>query len=211
MKLSINMFISLDGVVQAPGGPTEDPSDGFDLGGWLPPLVDEEFGVAVEEIFSHADAFLLGRRTYEIMAAFWPQVTDADDPVAAKLNGLTKYVPTSTLTQPVWSNTNLASGDLMELVVGLKDMAGDEVQVHGSGRLARSLHDLGVVDLYRLFIFPVVLGKGRRLFSDGAAPTGFALDDHAITSTGVSVATFVPTGPARTGDITLEDGVEVLH
>lgn len=210
MRLTITTFLSIDGVMQSPGGPWEDTSNGFDLGGWVPPYIDEGFGAFMDGVFAHADAFLLGRKTFEIFAAFWPDVTDPDDTVATKLNGKTKYVPTSTVAETSWANTTLVDGDLAETVTALKTEPGDELQVHGSGRLARSLHDLGLIDEYRLLTFPVVLGKGSRLFSDGAVPTEFEQVDHTMTGSGISISTLRPTGPARTGDVVIEDGAEVI-
>jgi dihydrofolate reductase len=207
MKLTLATFLSIDGVMQSPSDPTEDPRNGFALGGWLVPFVDKTW----PQWFPRADAFLLGRRSFELMAAYWPNVTDPDDITAASLNTKPKYVVSNTLTSAAWTPTSFITGDLRTAVEKLKTEPGDELQVHGSGRLARSLHDLGLIDEYRLWTFPVVLGKGLRLFSDGATPTGMALVDHQVTGTGVSIHTFRPTGPIIQGNHKVEAGIDVAH
>jgi dihydrofolate reductase len=166
MKLTLSTFVSIDGVMQSPSDPAEDPRDGFGLGGWLVPFIDK----AWPQWFPQADAFLLGRRSFELMGAYWPNVTDPDDITAASLNTKPKYVVSSTLTSAAWAPTSFITGDLRTAVEKLKREPGNEIQVHGSGRLAHSLHDLGLIDEYRLWTFPVVLGKGLRLFSDGPSP-----------------------------------------
>jgi dihydrofolate reductase len=211
MKLTLTTFLSIDGVMQSPGAPTEDPRNGFDLGGWLVPFADMDMGNFVTEWFSHADSFLLGRHTYEIFAAYWPNITDPNDPVASRLNGKPKYVASNSMTAAAWQHTSILNGDLGSAVERLKAQPGDEIQVHGSGRLARNLHDLGLIDEYRLWTFPVVLGKGQRLFSDGSLPTSFTLVDHKSTSTGVSIHSYRSTGPITQGTFAIEDGVEVTR
>jgi dihydrofolate reductase len=208
MRLTLTTFLTIDGVMQSPGGPTEDGADGFELGGWLVPFADIDMGTYVTDWFSKADAFLLGRRTYEIMHSHWPRVTDPDDIVATKLNRLPKHVVSRTLRAPVWANTHVLDGDLRSAVENLKAAPGRELQVHGSRELARSLHDLGLIDEYRLWIFPVVLGTGHRLFGDGSIPTTFELIDSKTTSAGVSVQSFVPTGKPTLGAVAVEDDAE---
>ncbi|QGV77810.1 dihydrofolate reductase family protein [Streptomyces ficellus] len=199
-KLTITTFLTLDGVMQAPGGPNEDRSDGFEHGGWSVPFADEDFGRFMDEVFRRVDCFLLGRRTYEIFAAHWPRVTDEDDPVAGPLNRLPKYVVSRTLDRADWNNTTVLGGDLAQEVGRLKEeRTGGEIQVHGSARLARSLIALGLADELNLLVFPVFLGTGRRLFPDGGPPTAFALTGHRTTSTGVTIQTYRPTGPAAFG------------
>jgi len=211
MELTLTTFLSIDAVMQSPGAPTEDPSNGFTLGGWLVPFADQDMGTFVSQWFSHADAFLFGRRTYEIMAGFWPGVTDPGDVVAARLNNKPKHVVTKTPMTTDWAPSTVIDGDLRTAVEQLKALPGDELQVHGSGRLARALHDLGLIDEYRLWTFPVVLGKGQRLFSDGALPTSLELTSSRTTSTGVTINTFRPTGPLRQGAFAVEAGAEVTH
>ncbi|WP_433475998.1 dihydrofolate reductase family protein [Spirillospora sp. CA-142024] len=193
MKLTVTTFITLDGVGQAPGGPDEDRSGGFEHGGWSFPFADEDFGRAVSGWFAEADAFLLGRRTYEIFAGHWPKMTDENDPVASKLNSLPKYVASRTLGTAEWAGTTILEGDAAEAVAKLKAEPGRELQVHGSLDLVQTLIKAGLVDEVRVLIFPVVLGTGKRLFDD-IVPTGLRLTDSKVTSTGVTIQTYQPTG-----------------
>ncbi|MFI2378749.1 dihydrofolate reductase family protein [Streptomyces sp. NPDC018964] len=189
-KLVVTAFVTLDGVHQAPGGPQEDTRDGFDQGGWSVPYGDEDFGRFVNGVFSRVDAFLLGRRTYDIFASYWPKMTDPADPVAGKLNTLPKYVASTTLTDPGWTGTTVLRGDLAQEVTALKERTGGELQLHGSGALARSLFALDLVDTLHLLTFPVVLGAGRRLFPEGSMPSAFRHTGGEITAAGVSVQTY---------------------
>ncbi|MEU0075962.1 dihydrofolate reductase family protein [Streptomyces sp. NPDC006332] len=189
-KLVSTLFVTLDGVYQAPGGPQEDPSGGFDQGGWSVPYGDDDFGRFVTEVFDNVGGFLLGRRTYEIFASYWPKMTDPSDPIASKLNALPKYVVSGTLDAPGWSGTTVIDGDLAKEVTALKDRTDGELQVHGSGALVRSLLDLGLVDTLHLLSFPVVLGAGRRLFAEGAVPTAFRHAGGRVTAAGVSIQSY---------------------
>ena len=204
MRLTLHTFLTLDGVLQAPGGPGEDDSGGFTHGGWSFPYDDDDFGVAMNGWFEHADAFLLGRKTYEIFAAFWPQAADENDPVANKLNVLPKHVASTTLTSVDWQNSSLLSGDVVSAVAQLKEQPGDELQVHGSGDLAHTLiaHDL--VDEYRLFFYPVHLGSGKKLFADGLKAAALRLVSSSTTSTGVIIATYEPAGPVQHGSFGID-------
>lgn len=204
-RLTATMFVSLDGVAQAPGAPDEDRQGGFDLGGWLAPYVDESMNEQIAEWFSRADAFLLGRRTYEIFAAYWPRVTDPAHPIAGPLNTLPKYVASRTLDRAEWANTTLIADDLPARVADLKQRTARELQVHGSGDLLRTLTAHDLVDEYRLWICPVLLGRGRRLFPEGAAPKALRLIDTATTDTGVAVHTYLPAGRVRTGEVGAEE------
>ena len=178
MRLTATTFVTLDGVMQAPGGPDEDRSGGFERGGWSFPFADEDFGRLVTGWFAEADAFLLGRRTYEIFAAFWPQVTDEVDPVASRLNSLPKYVATRTLQIGRAGRARRCfAATSRRRSRRLKEQPGRELQVHGSGDLLQTLMAHDLVDEYRLFVYPVVVGSGRRLFSEGTLPRSLKLVD----------------------------------
>ncbi|MFD7401948.1 dihydrofolate reductase family protein [Streptomyces sp. NPDC059866] len=204
-KLVLTSFVTLDGVHQAPGGPQEDTRDGFEQGGWTVPYADEDFGRFVNEVFERVGAFLLGRRTYDIFAAYWPKVTDPDDPIAGPLNALPKYVASSTLTDPDWAGTTVIGGDLAKEVADLKERTDGELQVHGSGALARSLLALGLIDTVHLLTFPVVLGAGRRLFAEGTVPTAFRHTGGRITAAGVSIQTYDLAGRPEYGSYELPE------
>ena len=201
MQLTVTTFVTIDGVMQSPGAPQEDPRDGFELGGWLPPHFDEATGQYMNEVFDAADAFLLGRITYQAMAGFWPQVTDPANRVAAQLNSLPKHVATATLTDLPWSGAVPLRGDIPERVAELKRAPGRELQIHGSGALARSLMPHGLIDAYRLVIFPVVLGRGQRLFADGAPPATMRLVDTRSTGSGVVMHTYEAAGAPAFGSV----------
>ncbi|MEU3947739.1 dihydrofolate reductase family protein [Streptomyces sp. NPDC029526] len=204
-RLVVTAFVSLDGVHQGPGGPDEDTRDGFRQGGWTVPFVDETFGAFAAENFTRAGAFLLGRRTYDIFAAYWPRVTDPGHPIAGPLNRLPKYVASHTLTDPGWSPTTVISDDLADEVTALKERTDGELQVHGSAALARSLFAQDLVDALHLVTFPVVLGAGRRLFGEGFLPTAFRRTGGTLTDTGVSLQTYAPAGRPEYGAFDLPE------
>ena len=205
MRLTVTTFVTVDGVMQSPGAPEEDPRDGFDLGGWLPPLFDEETGQYMNEVFDQADVILLGRRTYEAMAGFWPSVIDPADRVATQLNSLPKHVVTATLTELSWSGAVPLTGDIAKQVTALKEVPGRELQVHGSGALVRHLAAHGLVDAYNLVIFPVVLGRGLRLFADGTPPSTLRLTRSRATGSGIVMHTYETAGPLSVGSVHPED------
>ncbi|WP_031091022.1 dihydrofolate reductase family protein [Streptomyces sp. NRRL WC-3549] len=198
-KLTLTTFVTLDGVMQAPGGPDEDTTGGFEYGGWLVPFADEGMGAFIAEVFGRAGGFLLGRRTYDIFSAWWPRVTDPDDPVASRLNTLPKHVVSTTLKDPRWRNTAVVGGDVAAEVALLKQRTEGELQIHGSGTLARYLMGHDLIDVYHLLVFPVFLGRGRRLFGDGGAPAAFDLAESRATAGGVAIHTYRPAGRARFG------------
>jgi dihydrofolate reductase len=210
MRLTLITFISLDGVVQGPGGPDEDRDGGFDLGGWVAPLWGEDVGEAIAGWFGQTDAFLLGRRTYEIFAGAWPRVTDPDDPVAGPLNSLPKYVASRTLGEVSWNGAELLQGDVAQAVEELKRKPGRELQVHGSGNLAQTLIEHGLIDEYRLVTFPVVLGKGKRLFGAGARPAALRRLEHRDTSTGVSIDVYEAAGAPALGSFEIDESGNVI-
>lgn len=199
MKVTLLHFLSLDGVSQAPGGPEEDPSDDFTQGGWCMPHIDEAFMRRIVAWMTEADAFLLGRRTYEIFAGFWPKVTDPDDPVATRLNALPKYVASQTLTATDWGPTTILSGDVPAQVAELRKQPGRELQIHGSPKLAQSLLAAGQIDELRLTVAPVLLGHGRRLFPEGLPPTALRHLSAETTPSGLAIHTYAPDGPPEYG------------
>jgi len=205
MRLTVTTFVTLDGVYQAPGGPGEDDSGGFRHGGWSFPYADEDFGNAMVGWFTKADAFLLGRKTYDIFASHWPKVTDPADPIASRLNALPKYVVSSSQRSPDWRNSHLVTGDVPAEIAKLKHLPGNELQVHGSGHLVHTLIRHGLADEYRLLVFPVILGTGKRLFPDGDIAAALRLTDTKATAKGVQILTYEPAGPAQYGSFALAD------
>jgi len=193
MRLTVHTFLTVDGVMQAPGGPDEDTTGGFTRGGWLVPFVDEDFGAIVDAWFARAEAILLGRTTYTMMYDYWSQITDPDNLVAAKLNGQPKYVASATLRDPGWQHTTVLSRDVIERVRELKQQPGDELQVHGSCGLAQALHQAGLVDEYRLLVAPVTIGAGKRLFAEDAPVSGYTLVESSTTGRGAVYSALRPT------------------
>lgn len=202
-ELTMTTFLSLDGVMQAPGGPGEDESGSFPYGGWLVPHADADMGKAMVEIFTKADAFLLGRTTYDIFSAYWPRITDPNDLIASKLNSLPKFVASRTRSTFNWNKTTLVR-DVVKEAAEIKLRYGCEVQVHGSCGLAQTLSENDLVDEYRLLIFPVLLGTGKRLFGSGAVPRTLKLVRSSTTSTGVVVSVYRPVGKLETGSFALD-------
>ena len=202
-ELTLTTFLTLDGVMQAPGGPSEDPSGGFPHGGWLVPHADDDMGATMIEIFSKADAFLLGRTTYDIFSAYWPKATDPGDPIASKLNSLPKFVASRTRTTFSWSGTSHVQ-DVVKEVIDLKQRFSREVQVHGSCGLAQTLIANDLIDEYRLLTFPVFLGTGKRLFGAGAVPTMLTLVSSGTTSKGAIVSVYRRGRSLQTGSFALD-------
>jgi dihydrofolate reductase len=202
-KLVVNTFVTLDGVMQAPGGPEEDPTGGFAHGGWSVNYWDDVMGQQMDEAVSRPFDLLLGRKTYEIFAAHWPHVTD--DSMADRLNNATKYVASRTLDEVEWSNSTLIKGDVAEQVARLKNEEGPEIQVHGSWNLIQTLLKHDLVDEHRLWIFPLVLGSGKRIFEDGAILAGLTLVDSRVSTTGVLMTTYERAGKVDYGSFALEE------
>lgn len=201
-KLTMTTFVSLDGVMQAPGGPEEDPSEDFPHGGWQVPFFgDEQVGEFVDEVQSRADAFLFGRRTYDIFSSYWPEVTDPDHVIAAKLNQAPKYVASRTLKSADWNNTTILQGDVVDAVRDLKQQEGDELFIWGSGNLAQTLMRHDLIDTFRILQFPVTLGSGRKLFGDGTMPGTFHVVSGTVTSQGIVITTYERAGELVTGSV----------
>ncbi len=190
-RIVVVEYVSVDGVVQAPGHAGEDPEGGFDHGGWTGPFMDDHRRYLSEE-FQAAGAFLLGRRTYEIFAAYWPTVTDEEDDIARALNSLPKYVASTTLDEAEWDGTTLIKSDVAEEVAKLKGQPGRDILLVGSSGLAQTLMHHDLVDEYRLWLHPVVLGSGKRLFREGAPTTMLRLVDTKTTSSGLVILTYEP-------------------
>lgn len=205
-KLVVSTFITLDGVMQAPGGTEEDPSGGFAYGGWSFNYWDDMMGQVMGEFMAKPSELLLGRKTYEIFAAHWPYIKD--DPVADKLNSVKKYVVSRTLDEASWNNSTLVTGDVAQAVRSLKEQKGHEIQVHGSGNLIQTLLKHDLIDEFRLWIFPVTVGKGKRLFGEGTQPAGLKLIDSKTSTTGVIIATYEPAGELKTGSFGLDNPSE---
>lgn len=207
MRIALVQFVSLDGVSQGPGSPTEDTSDGFTRGGWLVPYLDEAFVRRTSEWLDLADGLLLGRRTYEAFARDWPRITDPADPYTERMNTLPKYVLSNTLTDGTWAPTTVLRGDPARTVRDLKARPGREVQVHGSATLGNTLLAAGLVDTLRLVVAPTVLGSGRRLLTHPTSASGLRLVRHEATAKGLLLLEYLPTGAAPVGEY---DGVTEL-
>jgi dihydrofolate reductase len=196
-KLIVSTFLTLDGIMQAPGGPGEDDSDGFTHGGWSVSYWDDRMGQIMGEATSKPFAMVLGRKTYDIMAAFWP--TAPEEAGGKVFNEATKYVASRGNPTLDWSNSVLIEGDAADGLAALKREDGPELQVHGSANLIQTLLRHNLIDEYRLWVFPLVIGSGKRLFSDGTVPTGLKLVDSKTSTTGVAINTYEPAGEIVTG------------
>lgn len=199
MKLTARMMLSLDGVYQGPGAPDEDRRGGFERGGWIAPYADEQGWNWIVSGFERADALLLGRKTWEIWEPYWPQ-HDAGDAVSHGINVLPKYVPSTTLKDPTWQNTHVIADDVEAAVRELKATPGRELQVHGSGELLRWLLERDLVDELDLWIYPVVVGDGLRLFPDRGQTQNLELMQSRATQSGVTILTYRPAGRATFGN-----------
>lgn len=205
MKLTTTTHVSVDGVMQGLGGADEDRSGGFERGGWLVPHFDDETGQFMDEVFRRVDAFLLGRRTYEIFAGSWGKMSDpGDNPVAVGFNTLPKYVASTTLEDPEWANTTVLSGDLASAIRELKAQPGRELQVHGSGTLVRWLLDNDLVDELNLLVFPVIVGDGTRLFPDKGLDIALELVESRTTPKGVTIQVYRTAGRPEYGTAEVE-------
>ena len=201
--LVVTTFLTLDGVMQAPGGPSEDTSGGFEHGGWLVPFFDEAIGVQMNDWVAGAEDFLLGRGNYEVFAAHWPHQPAGQDPVTDALQTKTKHVASRALTSLDWDTARLLDGDPVEAVRALKASDGGELQVHGSAGFVQTLLSADLVDELRIIVFPVVVGSGKRLFGDGAVPRSWRLESSSASTTGALMCTYRFDGELRTG--TVED------
>jgi dihydrofolate reductase len=203
-KLVVLSFITLDGVMQAPGGPEEDPTGGFTHGGWVAGYFDEFLGNVMDEQMRKPFDLLLGRKTYEIFAAYWPYVETDGDPIAVTLNNAKKYVASKTIKKLDWNNSELIKGNVEEEVQKLKERGGPDLQVHGSANLIQTLLKHDLVDELWLKIFPITIGSGKRLFAEGTIPAGFRLLESRISPSGVVAASYARSGEVKTGSFALE-------
>jgi dihydrofolate reductase len=194
MKLMAVTNISVDGVMQGLGGADEDRRGGFERGGWALPLFDNQAATFVNQVYQRADAFLFGRRTYEIFAGYWGAMADPGNPIAAALNTRPKYVASTTLSNPQWADTTVLSGDVAAAIGELKARPAGELQVHGSGSLVRWLFDNQLVDEITLLTYPLVIGQGTRLFPDTGPDTALDLLDSRVTPKGVTIQVYRPAG-----------------
>jgi dihydrofolate reductase len=194
MKLTTTTHVSVDGVMQGLGGADEDRRGGFERGGWALPLFDNEAATFLDQVYQRADAFLFGRRTYEIFAGYWGVMDPSENAIAEALNTRPKYVASTTLTDPQWADTTVLSGDVAAAVGELKAKPGRELQVHGSGALIRWLLENDLVDEINLFTYPVVVGQGTRLFPDTGPDTALELLESRVTPGGVIIQVYRPAG-----------------
>lgn len=201
-KLLVTTFLTLDGVMQAPGGPEEDESGHFEFGGWSVHHWDDKVSAFMDNTMGHGFDLLIGRKTYDIFAAYWPHASAEDG--AEPMNKATKYVASRSPRTLEWSNSVLLDGNVPEQVAALKQEDGPELQVHGSGNLIQTLLKHNLVDDFRLLVFPVVIGSGKRLFAEGAIPYDLKLVDSSVSGTGVMMGIYHPSGSVTTGTFGLE-------
>ena len=197
-KLIVSAFASLDGIMQAPGGPEEDPTGGFALGGWMFGYADESVDLSAAGFDGKDRELVLGRRTYQIFEAYWPFQPD-DHPIAKTLNAAKKHVASRTLTTLHWNNSTLLHGDVVPAIIALKAQPGPDLQVIGSGNLIQTLQAASLIDEYNVWTLPVVLGRGKRLFSEAARPSALRLVRSQLSTTGVVMSTYVPAGDIQPG------------
>lgn len=199
-KLIASTFTSLDGVMQAPGGPTEDPTGNFTLGGWMFSFGDAEMDFSAAGFDGKDRELLLGRKTYEIFEAYWPYQPE-DNPFARPLNAAKKHVASRTLKSLQWNNSSLLGGDIVSAITALKVQPGYDLQIIGSGNLIQTLQAASLIDKYNIWVFPVVLGRGKRLFENGARPCALRLVASKVSTTGVVMSTYVPAGDIPLGTV----------
>ncbi len=197
-KIIVLTFISLDGVMQAPGGPEEDTSGGFKYGGWTVPYFDEFTGEVMGEQIKPPFDLLLGKTTYDIFASYWPKQS-TDNPVTEPFNNAHKYVASVTDFEPTWENTTVLTGDVASQLKELKSQGGPDLQVHGSGNFIQTLFKNDLVDEMWLKIFPITLGNGKKLFADGTIPAAFTLVDSKVSPKGIIIANYKRAGDVETG------------
>lgn len=199
-RLIASTFVSLDGIMQAPGGPDEDPSGGFALGGWMFAYLDEELDLSKAGFDGAGRELVLGRRTYDIFAAYWPHQPD-DNPIARTFNATRKHVASRSVTALHWNNSALLQGDVVTALIALKQQPGPDLQIIGSGDLIQTLQAADLIDEYNVWTFPVVLGRGKRLFGENARPAALRLVGSETGKTGVVMSTYVPGGEIVVGTI----------
>lgn len=199
-KLIASTFTSLDGVMQAPGGPTEDPTGNFTLGGWLFAFGDAGMDLSASGFDGKDRELVLGRKTYEIFEAYWPYQPE-DDPIARTLNAAKKHVASRTLKSLQWNNSSVLGGDIVSAITALKVQPGHDLQIIGSGNLIQTLQAASLIDEYNVWTYPVVLGRGKRLFENGARPCALRLVASKVSTTGVVMSTYVPAGDIRLGSL----------
>lgn len=197
-KLIASTFVSLDGIMQAPGGPEEDPTGGFAFGGWMFPYADESMDLSGAGFDGKDRELVLGRRTYQIFEAYWPYQPEGD-PIAQTLNAAKKHVASRTLTTLAWNNSTVLHGDVAAAITGLKAQPGPDLQMIGSGNLLQTLQAAALIDEYNVWTFPVVLGRGKRLFSEAALPSALRLVRSHVSASGVVMSTYEPAGDIQPG------------